>query len=620
MKPMLALSVVVCMSVAIFGQERDRAKVADKYKWNLADIYPSDAAWRAEKERIVAEVTRLRDYRGKLGSSPQTLADALELMSRLDKELSRLYVYASMQSDLDTRASGPHGMQQEMQQAYANFAAEASYIEPEILKVGAAKIERDITAEPRLKIYSFYLRDIVRRAAHTLSDAEERILANAGPVAGSASNIYNILANADFPYPRVKFSDREIKVDQANYGAMRTSPNREDRRLAMSSFFGALGTFSRTFGTTLDSEVQKVRFYAKSRHYDSDLEMSLDGPNIPTSVYTRLIDGVNRNLPTFHRYLRLRKQMMGIADELHYYDLYAPLVKEVNLKYTPDEAMRLVVEAVKPLGAEYGAVVQKAFNERWVDVYPTEGKQAGAYSNGGAYDVHPFMLLNYLGEYNDVSTLAHELGHTMHSYYSNKTQPYATASYQTFVAEVASTFNEALLMDHMLKQIKDKPTRLALLGNYLENAKATVFRQTQFAEFELRMHELAEKGQPITGDALAALYLDITKRYYGDNDGVTVVDDYIRHEWSYIPHFYRDFYVFQYATSFTAAEALSSKVLSGDQGATDRYLRFIASGGSKYPIELLKDAGVDMTTDEPLDLTIKKMNAVMDEMETLLKN
>jgi len=618
MKPMLALGVVVCMSVAILGQERDRAKVADKYKWNLADIYASDAAWRAEKDKILAEVPKLRDSRGKLGASPQTLSDALELMSRLDKELSRLYVYASMLSDLDTRVSGPQGMQQEMQHAYATFAAEASYIEPEILKIGAAKVDQFIASEPRLKVYNFYLHDIVRRASHTLSDAEEKILANAGPLGGSAGNIYNILSNADFPYPVVKFSDREVKVDQANYGALRTSPNRDDRKLAMASFFGALGSFSRTFGTTMDGEVQKVRFYAKSRNYASDLEMALDGPNIPTSVYTRLIDGVNKNLPTFHRYLRLRKKMMGVTDQLHYYDLYAPLVKEVNLKYAPDEAMKHVLEAVKPLGPDYSTVVQKGFNERWVDFYPTEGKQSGAYSNGGAYDVHPFMLLNYLGEYNDVSTLAHELGHTMHSYYSNKTQPYATASYQTFVAEVASTFNEALLMDYMLKQIKDKPTRLALLGNYLENAKATVFRQTQFAEFELRMHEISEKGQPITGDALASLYLDITKRYYGDKEGVTVVDDYIKHEWSYIPHFYRDFYVFQYATSFTAAEALSSKVLSGDKAATDRYLRFIGSGGSKYPIDLLKDAGVDMTTDEPLDLTIKKMNAVMDEMEGLL--
>ena len=618
MKPLLAFGAVVCMSVAILGQERDRAKVADKYKWNLADIYPSEAAWRTEKDKILAEVPRLRDSRGKLGSSAQTLADTLELMSRLDKELSRLYVYASMLSDLDTRVSGPQGMQQEMQQAYATYSAEASYVEPEILKIGGATVDQFVASEPRLKIYSFYLHDIVRRASHTLSDGEEKILANAGPLGGSASNIYNILSNADFPYPVVKFSDREVKVDQANYGALRTSPNRDDRKLAMASFFGALGSFGRTFGTTLDAEVQKVRFYSKSRHYTTDLELALDGPNIPTSVYTRLIDGVNKNLPTFHRYLRLRQKMLGLTDQLHYYDLYAPLVKEVNLKYTPDEAMKHVIEAVKPLGPDYATVVQKAFNERWVDFYPTEGKQSGAYSNGGAYDVHPFMLLNYLGEYNDVSTLAHELGHTMHSYYSNKTQPYATASYQTFVAEVASTFNEALLMDYMLKQIKDKPTRLALLGNYLENAKATVFRQTQFAEFELRMHELAEKGQPITGDALANLYLDITKRYYGDKEGVTVVDDYIKHEWSYIPHFYRDFYVFQYATSFTAAEALSSKVLSGDKTATDHYLRFISAGGSKYPIDLLKDAGVDMTTDEPLDLTVKKMNAVMDEMEALL--
>jgi len=309
---------------------------------------------------------------------------------------------------------------------------------------------------------------------------------------------------------------------------------------------------------------------------------------------------------------------MGITDQLHYYDLYAPLVSEVNLKYTPEEAEKHVLDAVKPLGSDYATVVQRAFNERWVDFYPTDGKQSGAYSNGGAYDIHPFMLLNYLGEYNDVSTLAHELGHTMHSYYSNKTQPYPTASYQTFVAEVASTFNEALLMDYMLKQIKDKPTRLALLGNYLENAKATVFRQTQFAEFELRIHEMAEKGEPITGDALDKAYLEIVRKYYGHDKKVCLVDDYVQHEWAFIPHFYLNFYVFQYATSFTASAALSEKVLEGDQSATKRYLTFLAAGGSKYPIELLKDAGVDMTTGEPLRLTLQKMNRVMDEMERIL--
>jgi oligoendopeptidase F len=593
------------------GQDRDRAKVADKYKWNLGDIYPDVATWRKQKDAITAELPKLREFRGKLGSSAQTLASALELTTRLTKEITRLYVYASMLGDTDTRLSEPQGMQQEMQQLAAQYGAEASFIEPEILKVGTAAIEKVIATEPRLKNYTFYLRDIARRAPHTLSDAEEKILADAAPLAGSPSNIYGILTNADFAYPTITLSDgRTAKVDQAGYSELRTSRNREDRKSAMSTFFAAMGNFSRTFGTTMNSEVQKVLFYAKARKYTS---------NIPVSVYARLVAGVNRHLPTFHRYLKLRKRMMGITDDLHYYDLYAPLVSSVDLRYTPEEAQKHVLEAFAPLGKDYQAVVQRAFNERWLDWQPTEGKRSGAYSNGGAYDVHPYMLLNYLGQYNDVSTLAHELGHTMHSYFSNKTQPYPTADYATFVAEVASTFNEALLIDHMLKQIKDTPTRLSLLGNYLEGIKATVFRQTQFAEFELKMHEMAEKGQPITGDALAKLYLDITRRYYGHDQKITVVDDYIAHEWSFIPHFYRDFYVFQYATSFTAAEALSAKVLSGDQSATKRYLAFISAGGSDYPVNLLKNAGVDMTTDEPLDLTIRKMNAVMDEMEKLLK-
>ena len=613
------MAAVTCMSVLTIGQERDRAKVADEYKWNLADIYPDAAAWRKQKEAVTGEIPRLREFRGKLGSSPQSLASALEMATRLNKELTRLYVYASMLADTDTRVSEPQGMQQEMQQIYAQFGAEASFIEPEVLKGGTATIEKFIGSEPRLKTYTFYLRDIVRRAPHTLTDAEEKLLADAAPLAGSASNIYGILTNADFPYPTIAISDgRMVKVDQAGYSQLRTSKNRDDRKAAMSSFFGSLGGFSRTFGTTINSEVQKVLFYARARKYTSNLEASLDPANIPVTVYTRLVAGVNRHLPTFHRYLKLRKRMMEITDDLHYYDLYAPLVSSVDLRYSPEEAQKHVLAAFAPLGSDYQAVVHRAFKERWLDWHPTEGKRSGAYSNGGAYDVHPYMLLNYLGQYNDVSTLAHELGHTMHSYYSNKTQPFQTADYATFVAEVASTFNEALLIDHMLKQIKDTPTRLSLLGNYLENIKATVFRQTQFAEFELRMHEMAEKRQPITGDALAKLYLDITRRYYGHDQNVTVVDDYIAHEWSFVPHFYRDFYVFQYATSFTAAEALSAKVLSGDKEATKRYLTFLGSGGSDYPVELLKKAGVDMTTDEPLDLTIRKMNAVMDEMEKLL--
>ena len=611
--------VVVTMSMVLTAQERDRSKVPDALKWNLADVYPDRAAWRARKDAIAAELPALRRLEGKLGASAATLAEALELMSRLDKELSRLYVYASMVSDEDTRVAEPQGMQQEMQQLYASFGAQAAFIEPEVLRVGTATIESFLAAEPRLKPFAFYLRDIVRRAPHTLSDAEEKLLADAGPLAGAPSNIYTILSNADFPYPSITLANGDkAKVDQAGYSALRTSAVREDRKAAMSAFFEALGGFGRTFGTTMNANVQRSLFYARARKYGSNLEASLNGPNIPKSVYTRLVEGVNASLPTFHRYLRLRKRMMGLTDDLHYYDLYAPLVASVNLKYTPDEAQAAVIASMAPLGHEYTDVLRRAFAERWLDWYPTEGKVSGAYSNGGAYDVHPYMLLNYLGQYNDVSTLAHELGHTMHSYYSNERQPYPTANYATFVAEVASTFNEALLVDHVLKQIKDTPTRLSILGNYLEGIKSTVFRQTQFADFELRMHEMAEAGKPITGESLDKLYLDLTRKYYGHEQGVCVVDDFVAHEWSFIPHFYRDFYVFQYATSFTAAEALSARVLAGDADARTRYLAFLGSGGSKYPIDLLKDAGVDMTTDQPLQLTMKRMNEVMDEIERLL--
>ena len=617
-RPVITALALAALTLTAAAQERDRSTIPDKYKWNLSDIYPSDAAWRSAKEAFAAEVPSLGKFKGTLSSSPAMLADALDTLFSKSKELSRLHTYVSLQADQDTRDSQHQGMRQEMTQVGAAFGAQASFFSPEILKVGKPAIERFIASEPRLKQYRPYLEDTLRVAAHTLSDSEEKILADAGPMAGSASSVFNILSNADFPYPTVTLSDgKAVKINQAGFTDLRGVPNRSDREKVMSAFFTSLGTLSRTFGTTMNAEVQKVQFYTKARHYGTALENSLDGPNIPASVYTRLVDGMNKNLPAFHRYLELRKRMMGL-DELHYYDLYAPLVASVKVEYTPEEAQKLVLGAVAPLGPEYTATIQRAFNDRWIDLLPSPGKRSGAYSDGGVYDVHPYMLINYNGKYADVSTLAHELGHTMQSYFSNRTQPYPTADYPIFVAEVASTFNESLLNDYMLKQITDDDARLSLLGNYLENIKGTVFRQTQFAEFELRMHEMAEKGQPVTGDALARLYLDITKRYYGHDQKICIVDDYVAHEWSYIPHFYRDFYVFQYATSFTASEALAAKVKTGDPAAIRRYLTFLNAGGSKYPIDLLKDAGVDMTTDEPLDLTVKSMNRVMDEMEKLL--
>jgi len=600
------------------AQERDRSKISDEFKWDLTAIYPSDQAWRADKDKLVSELPELRKFQGALGSSASRLADALETQSRLDKELARLYVYASMSSDQDTRVSAYQGMEQEMIQLNSSLGTEEAFIQPEILKIDKATIDRFLAEEPRLHVYRHYLEDIERQRAHTLSNAEEKLLAGSSVMASGPSSVYGIFTDADFPYPSVPLSDgKTVKLDKAAFSLYRASPNREDRQKVMEAFFSALAKYRGTFGSMMNSNVQGSVFYARARNYETSLQASLDGPNIPVTVYSRLVEGVDRNLPTFQRYLKLRKRMMGLS-ELHYYDLYAPLVSSVDTKYSVQDSERNILAALSPLGPEYAAGAKRAFTERWIDMYPNEGKSSGAYSNGAAYDVHPYMLLNYNGKYEDMSTLAHELGHTMHSYFSNKTQPYPLSSYPIFVAEVASTFNEALLNDYMLKHTSDDATRLSLLGNYLEGIKGTVFRQTQFAEFELRMHEMVEKGQPLTGDALSKLYSEIVKKYYGHDQGVCIVDDYVANEWAFIPHFYSSYYVFQYATSFTASSALSEKVLSGQPGATERYLKFISSGQSEYPIELLKDAGVDMTTDEPLELTVKKMNRVMDEMEKLL--
>jgi oligoendopeptidase F len=621
MSQRLRLALVLSLLAAVSGlaQDRDRSKVPVELTWNLADLYPSDAAWRTAKDALVAEIPKLKAFEGKLGTSPKVLADALEQSSALDKAAQRLATYAGLLADQDTR-DGPHqGMKQEMEQVGATLGAAEAFIQPEILAMPPATISRAVAAEPRLGVYRFALEDIARRRAHTLGAKEEALLAGAGPLSSVPSDTYSILANADFPYPSVTLSDgKSVTLDQAAFSALRASGNRADREKVMSTFFTALGKFSNTFGATLAGEVTKIQFFAHARQYQTDVESQLDPSNIPVSVYTRLVDGVTHNLDTFHRYLALRKRILGLS-ELHYYDLYAPLVKSVDLTYTPQQAESIVLEAVAPLGPEYQATVKQAFGNRWIDLMPTAGKASGAYSNGGAYDVHPYMLLNFNGQYTDVSTVAHEMGHTLQSYFSNKLQPFPLAGYPIFVAEVASTFNENLLIRHMLDTVKDPDTRLALLGNYLENIKGTVFRQTQFAAFELRVHQLAESGQPVTGQALAKLYLDVTRQYYGQATGVCIVDDYVAHEWSFIPHFYLDFYVFQYATSFTASSALAEKVMSGDAEAKRRYLAFLGAGGSKYPIDLLKDAGVDMTTDEPLALTMKTMNRVIDEMEAILK-
>ena len=616
----VALALVV-FSATTWGQQRDRAAIPERYKWDLTPIYPSNAAWRAAKDKLASELPDIRRFKGQLGASPAALADALDRITELRKTFARISTYANLQADQDTRQADHQGMRQEMTLMGSSLAAEVAFVEPEVLRIGRDKIQQFVASEPRLGSYRFYLDEIVRRAAHTLSEAEEKILASVAPVTAVPSATFGLFMNAEFPYPTVTLSDgRTVKVDQQTFLTLRQSPNRADREKAMASFFGALGGFNQTLGSTMSGSVLANKFIASMRNYESDLEARLTPPNIPVTVYTRLIEGVNRNLPAFHRYLKLRKRMMGV-DQLHYYDLYAPLVASVDLEYTPEEAQKHIVAAVAPLGSDYVAALSRAFTERWIDLLPNEGKKSGAYATGGAYDVHPFTLINYNGKYYDMSTVAHELGHTMHSYHSNRAQPFQLAGYHTFVAEVASQFNEDLLLEYTLPQVKDRDTRIAILGNYLETLKGTVFRQTQFADFELRMHQLAEQGKPLTGDTLSKLYLDITKKYYGHSEGVCVVDDYIAHEWSYVPHFYSSYYVFQYATSFTAATALSDGVIAPGPRraeATKRYIQFLSAGGSKHPIDLLRDAGVDMTTDAPLELTVRKMNRVMDEIEALL--
>ena len=619
-RAVIVLGVLVCC-VPLVAQQRDRASIPDKYKWDLTPIYPSSVAWRAAKDQLAKELPSIRQLKGTLDGSPAALADALERTTALRRTYFRVSTYANLRADEDTRIAEHQAMRQEATLLGASFGTEIAFMEPEILHIGGDKLRQFIAAEPRLASYRFYLEELLRRASHTLSEPEEKILASASAVTAGPSTTSGLLLNAEFPYPSVTLGDgRTMKIDQQNFFDLRQSQNRADREKVMSAYFSALGGFSQTLGSTLTNSVRAAQFYANARKYESDLAARLDGPNIPVTVYARLIEGVNRHLPSFHRYLKLRKRMIGV-DELHYYDLYAPLVGSVNLEYTPEETQTYIATAVAPLGADVVALINRAFNERWIDLMPNEGKRSGAYMSGNAYDVHPYMLINYGGKFTDMSTVAHELGHAMHSFYSNRAQPFHLAGYQTFVAEVASQFNEDLLLAHMLKQVKDRDVRIAILGNYLETLKGTVYRQTQFADFELRIHQLAQEGKPLTGESMAKIYLDITKKYYGHDQGICIVDDYIAHEWSAIPHFYSSYYVFQYATSFTAATALSEGVLApGAQGAaaTKRYMQFLASGGSKHPIDILKDAGVDMTTDQPLELTVKKMNRVMDEIERLL--
>ncbi len=601
----------------------ERSAIDARYKWDLTALYPSEAAWLQAKDAIAARIPPLATYQGHLGDSGAKLYEALAARLDVDRDLSRLETYASQLADEDTRNSHNAEMRDAAGQLGVRYYAAISYMRPEILALGADKVHAFVAAEPRLKPYAMLLDDILRYAPHTLSAAEEKLTAQAGRMARAGGSVRNVFNNAEMPWPTVTLSTGEaIRLDDAAYTQYRQSTVRADRDTVFQVFFRQHRAFQGTYGAALNAGVQAQIFRKETHGYGSCLEAALFGDNIPTRVYTQLLDDVHANLPTLHRYLKLRQRMMGV-DQLRYEDLYAPIVKEVDLQYTPEQAEQMVLAAVAPLGKAYVDTLRKGFASRWVDWFPSPGKASGAYSTG-AYGVHPYQLQNFTGLYDEVGTLAHESGHSMHTYLADQHQPYVTHDYATFVAEVASTLNENLLFHYMLDHTKDKATRLFLLGSYVDNLRTTLFRQSLFAEFELAIHEKAEKGETLSGEGMSKIYLGIVRKYYGHDAGVCKVDDLYGVEWSYIPHFYRDFYVYQYATSIVASTALANGIYqdaapkSKSTPHRDAYLRMLSSGSSKYPIDLLRDAGVDMTTSAPFAAAMKEMNAVMDEMEKLL--
>lgn len=602
----------------MLSTERDRSKIPVEFLWDMTPVFPDFADWRKAKEALVKDLPQIDVFRGTLGNSAATLRRCLEFITELSKSFARLYTYASAHADIDTRSAEFLACQQEMSQIGTEMSTRTAFLEPELLRLGPERIGQFLATDPGLEIFRHMMEDVLRRKDHTGTESEEHLIAEAGLMADSSGSIYTVFSNADFPFAQIALSDgKTVKLDKAAFPMYRTVPNRDDRKRVFEAYFGKLHEYRRTFGTQLYGEVKKNLYYRRVRKYPSCLDAALHPHNIPPEVYRGLIASVREALPLFHRYLDLRRRLLGV-DVLHYYDLYAHVVPELTMEYEFTEAKDLILDSVALLGDEYQNVAARSFAERWMDVYPGEGKIGGAYSNGAVYDVHPYILLNYNGKYDDVSTVTHELGHTMHSYFSNSRQPYATSQYSIFVAEVASTFNEALLLEHMLKTVTDPRIRLSLLVNYLDGLKATLFRQTQFAEFELRIHELAESGQSLTGDSLEALYGELTRDYYGHERRVCVVDDVVQAEWAGVPHFYYNFYVFQYATSLTASSALSEMVLQGDRAATARYMQLLSAGGSDYPITLLRNAGVDMTTSEPFSLLMQKMERAMAEVEGLL--
>ncbi len=585
--------------------------------WDLSDLFDSVETWEQASKDVEDQLQAFVECKGELGQSAARLKECMDMFFNGQKAFARYIIYANMGSDQNIRDQEAMGRRQAAGLMGTRLSQDTSFVQPELLAIGEETLMAYVAEKPGLKDYTYYLDNTVRTAAHTLTEEGENVIAAAGNITSAPFSIYSTLTNAEIEWPTITLSNgEEALLDQAGYSRYRGEQNRDDREKVFDEFWGTWKKYERTMGSSLNAAVNANYFQANVRKYDNSLQSAIDGANIPEEVYRTLIAETNANLDTLHRYFRLRARMLGI-DDLRYHDIYPPLVSS-DKEFPLETGKAVTLAAMEPLGEEYVSVMRRGFNERWMDAYPRPNKRSGAYMNGAGYDVHPYVLMNYNDNYGSVSTLAHEWGHAMHSYLAALEQPYPTYFYATFTAEIASTFNEALLLKHMLSVAESDEERLFYLGSALENIRGTFFRQTMFAEYELAIHESVEQGQPLTGQKLTEMYTDVLKRYHGHDEGVMTIDDTVSVEWAYIPHFYFNFYVYQYATSIAAASLLAQDVLSGREGALDNYLSLLSAGGSDYPYELLKRAGVDMATPEPYRATIARMNKIMDQIEEIL--
>lgn len=592
-----------------------REEIDDQFKWKLSDLYSTEEHWQADFDKLKQSPSAISQYKGHLGESAEILARCLKARDEMGITAGKLYAFARMHRDENSANAKYQALTGKVEALLAETGAATAFIEPEILA-----LPDDQLAEYRqhqgLQEYRFYFENLARQKKHVLSPAEEEILSLASEATQAPENIFTMLARADMKFPQTP--DEQGKLVQLSEGRYRSfimSPNREVRKQSFTHLFQTYNQYRNTFAATISGNVKQNMFYAKVRKYDSALASALESGNVPMAVYDNLIATVSNNLSPLHRYVALKKKVLGLSD-IHMYDLYAPLVGDVKFDIPYSEALQLVQEGLTPLGNDYQKNLKHGLVSGWVDVYENKGKQSGAYS-WGTYGSHPFVLLNYNNRYDDVSTLAHEMGHALHSHYSHSNQPYATSSYTIFTAEVASTTNEVLLMNYMLKKTTDKRQRLYLINQQLEAIRATVYRQTLFAEFEKSLYAKAESGETITADMLDTLWHELNVKYYGPD---IIVDKEINVEWARIPHFYNSFYVYQYVTGFSAATALADQILKEGTPAQERYLNFLKSGGSDYSIEILKRAGVDMSSPQPIEVTLHKFSELLDELEKMLNN